>query len=72
VRYLWFRNLQALPAALREARRVLAAREPKLVVVIQRPARIDEAGVTERILRDDYERVATVDGVLILRPKPAG
>lgn len=70
VRYMWFRNIQTLPGALDQARRALAARVPKLVVVVQDPGRIDKAGVTQRILRTRYEHVAQVDGVPIYRPRP--
>jgi hypothetical protein len=70
LRYMWLRNIQSLPGALREARRLLADRVPKLVVVAQNPARADRAGVTARILRTEYARVATVEGVPIYRPRP--
>jgi 4-amino-4-deoxy-L-arabinose transferase-like glycosyltransferase len=70
LRYMWFRNIQTLPGALAQARRVLAARVPKLVVVVQDPNRIDKAGVTKQILRAEYEHVSQVDGVPIYRPRP--
>ncbi|PWU17643.1 MAG: hypothetical protein C5B48_15710 [Candidatus Rokuibacteriota bacterium] len=66
VRYLWFRNLQLLPHAVEELRRALSAGEPKLVVLVQQPDRLDETGATRRILRERYQRVALVGGVPIL------
>ena len=69
LRYMWLRNIQSLPGALEKARRVLARREPKLVAVVQDPARVDKSGATARILRERYERVAQIDGVPIYRPR---
>jgi hypothetical protein len=69
LRYMWLRNIQTLPGALDEARRLLTERKPKLVVVVQKPSKIDKAGVTDRILREEYERTTTIDGVRIYRPR---
>jgi hypothetical protein len=69
LRYMWLRNIQSLPGALDRARRVLLLRKAKLVVVVQDPARIDKAGVTDRILRERYERVVWIDGVPIYRAR---
>lgn len=70
LRYLWLRNIQKLPGALAQARRLLAARVPKLVVLAQKPSKVDKAGVTDRILRTEYERAARIDSVPIYRPRP--
>lgn len=67
--YMWFRNIQRLPGALQGARRALADRTPRLVVVVQDPGRIDKAGITQRILRTEYRRVAVIEGVPIYRPR---
>lgn len=70
LRYMWFRNIQALPGALEKARRVLAERRAALVVVVEKPSRIDKTGITDRILATEYRQVAVVEGVPIYRPKP--
>src|SRR5262249_52855603 len=46
VPYMWFRNIETVSGALDSARRRLAAREPALVVLIQRPRMIDDSGET--------------------------
>jgi 4-amino-4-deoxy-L-arabinose transferase-like glycosyltransferase len=70
--YLWYRNLQALPAARAAVRAALLARTPALVLEVQRPDAIDHTGTTARILRRDYRLVARVDGIPILAPSRRG
>jgi len=70
VRYMWYRNIQAIPGALDEARRALtSSNPPALVVVVNLPGGIDRSGETTRILADRYRRVATVSGVPIYAPR---
>ena len=70
VRYMWYRNIQAIPGALAEARRALAGpRPPALVVEVNLPAGIDHSGATERILERRYRLAATVEGVPIYAPR---
>jgi Dolichyl-phosphate-mannose-protein mannosyltransferase len=70
VRYMWYRNLQAIPGALDEARRALTSSDPPaLVVVVNLPGGIDRSGETTRILADRYRRVATLQGVPIYAPR---
>ncbi len=69
LRYMWFRNIQTLPGALDQARRVLIERKAALVVVVEKPSRIDKAGVTDRILRTEYRRVAAIADVVVYRPR---
>jgi hypothetical protein len=68
-KYMWFRNIQTIPHALRDARRVLAARRPALVVVAQPPGSLDHSGRTARILTREYRLQARVDGVAIYRAR---
>jgi 4-amino-4-deoxy-L-arabinose transferase-like glycosyltransferase len=69
-RYMWFRNIQAIPGALGQARRMLAGtRPPALVVGINSPASMDPSGRTQRILDTRFRRVATVAGVPIYAPR---
>jgi len=69
-RYMWFRNIQAIPGALGQARRMLAgARPPALVVGINSPASMDPSGRTRRILDTRFRKVATVGGVPIYAPR---
>ena len=69
-RYMWFRNIQAIPGALGQARRMLAgARPPALVVGINSPASMDPSGRTQRILDTRFRKVATVAGVPIYAPR---
>jgi hypothetical protein len=66
VRYMWYRNIQAVPGALGEARRALAGPDPPALVVLENlPGGIDQTGATARILQDRYRRVAVVSGVPI-------
>jgi 4-amino-4-deoxy-L-arabinose transferase-like glycosyltransferase len=66
-KYMWFRNIQTITHALRDARRMLAARRPTLVVVAQPPGSLDRSGRTAKLLRRDYRLAARVDGVPIYR-----
>ena len=68
-KYMWFRNIQTIPHALRDARRVLAAKRPALVVVAQPPGSLDHSGKTARILTREYRLEARVDGVPIYRAR---
>ncbi len=70
VRYMWYRNIQAIPGALGEARRALAGPNPPALVVVENlPGGIDQTGATARILQDRYRRVAIVSGVPIYAPR---
>jgi 4-amino-4-deoxy-L-arabinose transferase-like glycosyltransferase len=70
VRYMWFRNIQAIPGALGEARRALAGpRPPALVVEINPPGSIDASGATAHILATRYRLAATVAGVPVYAPR---
>jgi len=70
VRYMWYRNIQAIPGALDEARRALRSSDPPALVVVENlPAGIDHTGATGRILEDRYRQVATVSGVPIYAPR---
>jgi 4-amino-4-deoxy-L-arabinose transferase-like glycosyltransferase len=68
LRYMWRRPIESVPGALTEARRVLAAREPALVVLAQPPSAVDPSGRTARILRTRYRLDAVVAGVPVLAP----
>jgi 4-amino-4-deoxy-L-arabinose transferase-like glycosyltransferase len=70
LRYMWFRNIQAIPGALGEARRMLAGpRPPALVIQINSPGSMDASGRTAAILARRYRLVATVEGVPIYAPR---
>jgi hypothetical protein len=69
-RYMWFRNIQAIPGALGEARRMLAGTHPPaLVVGINSPQSMDPSGRTQRILDTRFRKAATVAGVPIYAPR---
>jgi len=69
-RYMWFRNIQAIPGALGEARRMLAGTHPPaLVVGINSPQSMDPSGRTQRILDTRFRKVATVAGAPIYAPR---
>jgi 4-amino-4-deoxy-L-arabinose transferase-like glycosyltransferase len=69
-RYMWFRNIQAIPGALGQARRILAGpRPPALVIGEYTPSLMDKSGATARILKRRYRRVAKVEGVPIFAPR---
>jgi 4-amino-4-deoxy-L-arabinose transferase-like glycosyltransferase len=73
LRYMWFRNIQAIPGALGQAQRMLAgSHPPTLVVEINSPGSMDPSGRTQSILSSHYRLAATVEGVPIYAPKRAG
>jgi hypothetical protein len=68
VRYMWYRNIQAIPGALGEVHAALAGGDrPLLVVAEQSPAALDPGGETARLLAAHYHQVASIDGVVIYR-----
>ncbi len=67
--YMWFRNIQAVPGALRDAHRALSERRAALVVESQSPGSADPSGRTREILASRYRRAAVVDGVPVLAPR---
>jgi 4-amino-4-deoxy-L-arabinose transferase-like glycosyltransferase len=70
VRYMWYRNIQAIPGALEEARDALRSSHPPALVVLENlPGGIDKSGETTRILAERYRRVATVSGVPVYVPR---
>jgi 4-amino-4-deoxy-L-arabinose transferase-like glycosyltransferase len=70
LRYMWFRNIQAIPGALGQARRMLAGpHPPALVVAINSPGSMDASGQTQAILNSRYRVAATVEGVPIYAPR---
>jgi 4-amino-4-deoxy-L-arabinose transferase-like glycosyltransferase len=69
-RYMWFRNIQAIPGALGQARRMLAGpHKPALVVEINAPGSMDPSGATAAIMARDYRLAATVAGVPVYAPR---
>ena len=68
--YMWYRNIESIPGALKAVQKALADRRPALVVVVQPPGALDESGQTERVLRRNYVFAARVAGVPIYRPIP--
>jgi 4-amino-4-deoxy-L-arabinose transferase-like glycosyltransferase len=73
LRYMWFRNIQAIPGALGQARRMLSgSHPPALVVEINSPASMDPSGRTQDILDSHYGLAAAVDGVPIYAPRAPG
>ena len=72
-RYMWFRNIQAIPDALGQARRMLAGpHPPALVVGVNPPGSMDPSGATQSILDSRFRQVATVEGVPIYAPRAPG
>ncbi|MEP6640445.1 MAG: glycosyltransferase family 39 protein [Gaiellales bacterium] len=70
LRYMWFRNIQAIPGALGQARRMLAGpRPPALVIEINSPGSMDPSGRVAAILARRYRLAATVAGVPIYAPR---
>jgi Dolichyl-phosphate-mannose-protein mannosyltransferase len=70
LRYMWFRNIQAIPGALGQARRMLAGPQPPaLVIGINSPASMDPSGRVAAILARRYRLAATVAGVPIYAPR---
>jgi hypothetical protein len=73
LRYMWFRNIQAIPGALGQARRMLSGpHPPALVVEVNSPASMDPSGRTQDILDSRYRLAATVEGVPVYAPRPPG
>jgi hypothetical protein len=73
VRYMWYRNIQAIPGALDEARAALRSSDPPALVILENlPAGIDRSGETDRILDGRYRRVARVSGVPVYAPRQGG
>jgi hypothetical protein len=72
LKYLWYRNVQAVPAALDAARRMLAERHAAVVLEVQPADQLDRSGLTEAILQSDYRLVAVVDGTRIFMPRRRG
>lgn len=68
-RYLWYRNVETIPGALGEVRKALAQGRPRIVLLVQRPGKLDQSGETARILRRTYRVVADLDGVPVYRPR---
>ena len=70
LRYMWFRNIQAIPGALGEARRMLTGpRPPALVIEVNSPGSMDPTGRVAAILARRYRLAATVAGVPIYAPR---
>jgi 4-amino-4-deoxy-L-arabinose transferase-like glycosyltransferase len=70
VRYMWYRNIQSVPGALREAQDALRGpRRPALVIRVHPPGMLDKSGTSGRLLARDYRLVATVEGVPIYAPR---
>ncbi len=70
VRYMWYRNIQSIPGALREAQDALRGpHPPALVIRIHPPGMLDKSGISQRLLARDYRLVATVEGVPIYAPR---
>jgi hypothetical protein len=67
IRFLWARNVAAVPGALGGVRWVLANRRAALVLVVQPLRKLDPSGRTARLLYREYYRVATVRGVAVYR-----
>jgi 4-amino-4-deoxy-L-arabinose transferase-like glycosyltransferase len=67
IRYLWERPLQTIADAVPQARRALDEGRPALVVLAQRPSKLDRSGETARILRTRYRLAAVVDTVPVYR-----
>jgi 4-amino-4-deoxy-L-arabinose transferase-like glycosyltransferase len=70
LRYMWFRNIQAIPGAIGQAHRMLAGpRPPALVIEVNSPLAMDPSGRVAAILATRYRLVATVEGVPIYAPR---
>ena len=71
VRYLWYRNIQAIPGAVAGVRRVLAGPNPPVLIVGEQPAsELDPSGATGRLIQRRYRRVATISGIPVYRLRP--
>jgi 4-amino-4-deoxy-L-arabinose transferase-like glycosyltransferase len=65
-RYMWYRNIQAIPGALGEVHRALAAGDRPALVIGEQPAsELDPGGETQRLLRRHYRLATVIDGVPI-------
>ena len=67
--YMWERNVQSIPGVLDRARRTLAAREPALVAVVQKPGAARPERPDGRDPRLGYRLAAVVDGVPVYVPR---
>jgi 4-amino-4-deoxy-L-arabinose transferase-like glycosyltransferase len=67
--YMWKRNVEAIPGVRDRLNRVLAAREPALVALVQPLDSLDGFERTRAILARRYRRVAVVDGVPVYQPR---
>ena len=67
--YMWKRNVEAIPGVRDRLNRVLAARQPALVALVQPLDSLDGFERTRAILAREYRRVAVVDGVPVYRPR---
>jgi hypothetical protein len=66
VRYMWYRNIQAIPGALGEVHRALGGpNPPALIVGEQPPQSIDPGSGTARLLRARYRLATRIHGVPI-------
>ncbi|MDQ2980791.1 MAG: hypothetical protein M3R26_00495 [Actinomycetota bacterium] len=66
-RYLWRRNVEKIPSALADVRRMLERQRPVLVIAAQKPSVVDHSGRTDEILRRRYRLVARIEGVPVYR-----
>jgi 4-amino-4-deoxy-L-arabinose transferase-like glycosyltransferase len=69
IRYLWARNVAAVPGALAAVHHVLARRRAALVLLVQPLGTLDRSGWTARLLLRGYRRVARIAGVSVYRSK---
>jgi len=69
VRYLWFRNVEAVPGALNRELDELRCRPPALLALVQAPDAVDRSGGASRLIDRAYRRVAIVAGIPIYRPR---
>jgi len=69
-KYMWYRNIQAIPGQLRHVQELLAGpHPPALVIGVNKPALMDKSGTTARILKHRFRKAATVEGVPIYKPR---
>jgi hypothetical protein len=69
VRYLWSRNVAAIPGALEAVQHALATRRARLVLVVQPPAKLDPSGRTAALLRREYRLVAHIGEATVYRAR---
>ncbi len=68
VRYMWYRNIQAIPGALGEVHRALSANDRPALIIGEQPSQaLDPGGETGRLIRQHYRLATQVDGVPIYR-----